>query len=76
MSELPATREALIWRLAISIAEAEGKYAIDHFADCDRSYISEVFSHAKELVDGARRKGPTEQIAEAQRSKPPGWMGR
>lgn len=82
MSELPTTKEALIWKLMIAIAEAEGKSSGISFGNmgADRAYISELFSYVKETVDGPRRKGPTEAMGDARRATPgtagaSGWMG-
>jgi len=61
----PATREALIWATAVSVALSEGKTVTNHESggssiEADRSYILTLIGDARKVVDGTG-EAPAEQ---------------
>jgi|GEM_PF-5847984 len=80
MSELPTTREALIWQIVTAIAGAEGKASGNMFnlAPNAREYIGTLVKEAKTIVDG--EKVALKPRAQADTSPMPGgdggWMAK
>ncbi|MBS1028764.1 hypothetical protein [Gluconobacter albidus] len=78
MSELPTTKEGLIWEVAVAIAKTEGRASPSgtfYESDGGREYIAQLMIDASAIVNGPPKKSPTQVIGEAQKRGPGNWMG-
>jgi len=78
MSELPTTKEGLIWEVAVAIAKTEGRASPGGTfceADDGREYIAQLMIDASAIVNGLPQKSPSQLVAEAQKRGAGNWMG-